>query len=286
MDALATTTVGKRLGRSLLLVTALVMVAFLTVFTLNRAGLHLKDLKTFVDIGAEANLPTWWNASLLFTVFLAAVVAAFLPPGQGESGSRYRSRRGAWLVVAAAGAYLSLDETAMLHERLAAPVRSSGIDLPTYAWLLPGVVIAAVGCLVLFRASRRLPVWTARRLGLALACYLSGAVGMEAVNGLFSDRWLDLPLVFAAGTTVEESLEMVACVLAITAIVDHLVERLGLERRAPAERPPWVADDVARRRAAAAAAAYDEGYDEAYDEGDAARLADHDVRPPRRAAQG
>lgn len=246
MDAMATTRVGKRLARALLLLTGLVMTVFVIVFTLNRAtSLPLKDLKTFVDIGGEANLPTWWNASLLFTVFLAALVAAFLPATAAEGRSRHRARRGAWLVVAAAGAYLSLDETTALHERLARPVVSSGLDLPTYAWLLPGVVLAAVGCLLLFRASRRLPPPIARRLGLALACYLGGAVGMEFVNGLLSDRWLDLPLVFAAGTTLEETLEMVACVLAITAIVDHLIAALSLEHAPLAERRPWTAADDA-----------------------------------------
>ncbi len=227
MDFLATTKAGRSLGVALLGVTAAIMAAFVVVFGLNRTtSMHLGDLKTFVDIGGEANLPTWWNASLLFTVFVVAVAAAFLPWLSAESGPRDAGVRGAWLVIAAAGAYLSLDETAGLHERLATPVRSSGLDLPTYAWLVPGAVIAALGCLILFKAARRLPVPVVRRLAVALACYLTGAIGMEGVNGLFSTRGLDMELVFAAGTTLEETLEMVACVLAITAIVDHLVGRL------------------------------------------------------------
>jgi xanthine/uracil permease len=242
MHALGTTKAARKLAVALLLVTGLIMVAFLVVFTLNRAtSLHLKDLKTLVDIGGEANLPTWWNASLLFTVCVTALIAAFLPPTAAESRAGHRARRGAWLVVAAAGAYLSLDETAGLHERLAKPVRSSGIDLPTYAWLLPGVALAAVGCLVLVKAARRLPPRIARRLGVALGCYFAGAIGMEAVNGLFSDRWLDLPLLFAAGTTLEESLEMVACILAITALVDHLLDHVSFGPRP--DRRPWVAGE-------------------------------------------
>lgn len=233
MDIVATTRVGKSLSVALLGVTAAVMSAFVIVFGLNRTtSMDLADLKTFVDIGGEANLPTWWNASLLFTMFLVAVVAAFVPALTRETSPRDAATRGAWLVVAAAGAYLSLDETAGLHERLATPVRSSGLHLPTYAWLVPGAVIAAVGCLILVRAARLLPAPVVRRLGVALACYLAGAIGMEAVNGLFSDRLLDWELVFAAGTTLEESLEMIACILAITAIVDHLVVRLFGPREA------------------------------------------------------
>ena len=37
---------------------------------------------------------------------------------------------------------------------------------------------------------------------------------------------------------------MVACVLAITAIVDHLVGALDLDRAPTPERRPWASDDA------------------------------------------
>lgn len=226
MDVLATTTPARRLGLALNLTTALVMTAFATVYALNRfTDLDLRKIKGAVDIGGENNIPTWWNGLLLLAVAVAAATAAFARTAASGGRPPRRAETWSWLVIAGAAAYLTLDELAQLHERLNEPVRSTGIDLPTYAWLLPGVVIAATGALVLIRAARTLPPRVARRLGIALACYLAGAIGMEAINGLFSGRWLDLELVFAAGTTLEETLEMAACILALTAIVDHLAAR-------------------------------------------------------------
>lgn len=242
MAAFATTRAGRAVGRLLTRITALVLAAFLLVFTLNKFGPELSGLKQVVDIGGENNLPTWWNGLLL----LAVAVAAFRASAQRGPGGRPLPlpQRRAWLVIAAAAGYLCLDEIVQLHERLNGPVRATGLDLPTYAWLVPGVVIALTGCVVLARAARRLPVFTRRRLGVALACYFLGAIVMEGVNGLFSGRWLDIELVFAAGTTVEEALEMSACILALTAIVDHLAGSgrrpvpVSLPAPRPAPRPP------------------------------------------------
>lgn len=246
MKAIACTRAGRALGLVLILTTALVIAAFVVVFALNRVGgADLAGVKTVVDIGGENNVPTWWNGALLFGVAAAAAIVAFAAtPTRGERSTALTEQR-AWLVIAAAAGYLTLDELAQLHERLNEPVRAAGLDLPTYAWLLPGVVIAAAGALVLARAARLLPPFTARRLGLALAVYLAGAIGMEAVNGLFSGRWLDLELIFAVGTTLEESLEMLACILALTAIVDHLA--------APRPAAPATVLPPPRRPAATAA---------------------------------
>lgn len=238
MAALATTRAGRILGRLLVRITAAVMAAFLVVFAVNKFGPDLSGPKRVVDIGGENNLPTWWNGLLLLAVAVAAFRAS---TARGPAGRPLPlPQRRAWLVIAAAAGYLCLDEIAQLHERLNEPVRATGLQLPTYAWLAPGVVIALAGCLVLARAARRLPVFTRRRLGVALACYFLGAIVMEGVNGLFSGRWLDIELVFAAGTTVEESLEMLACILALTAIVDHLVSpvRRPGPARLPASRAP------------------------------------------------
>ncbi|MGQ0624080.1 MAG: hypothetical protein ACT4PP_05405 [Sporichthyaceae bacterium] len=215
MGALASTAIGRRLCAALIIATAVVLSAFLTVYSLNRLGVDLAGIKGAVDIGGENNIPTWWNGLLLLSVAVTAIAAA--------RRAAEPAQRHAWWVIAAAGGYLTLDELAQLHERLNEPVRSTGISLPTYAWLLPGVVLAGAGAVILVRAGRHLPVFTARRLGLALGVFACGALGMEALNGLVSGRWLDLELLFAAGTTIEESLEMLACVLAVTAIVDHLV---------------------------------------------------------------
>ena len=101
-------------------------------------------------------------------------------------------------MVAAAAAYLSVDEAAALHERLANVV-PSGIDVTTYAWSLPGSLLAVAG--------------------------------------------VDSKL-YTVGTLVEESVEMGACVYAVTVIIDNLHVRrtragvMIVESAAPPPAPP------------------------------------------------
>ena len=126
-------------------------------------------------------------------------------------------------------AYLSLDEGAALHERFAGPVKSAGVDvLPTTAWVIPGAVLALLGAVLLVVVGRRLRAPTSGRLAVALAMYGLGAVGVEAFSGWIRSTSQDSPWFSVGRITLEEGLEMSACVYAVAAIVDSLrFERLA-----------------------------------------------------------
>lgn len=208
----------RALAIGLCAVTIVVFAAFVVVFAIHRVT-PIDEAKQFVDIGAEANLPSWWNTSLLVIVSVLAAVAAIRPYEAGETATAT-----AWGVVATATAYLGLDEAASLHERLAGPVENTGLDLPTYAWLVPGVLLAAAGCSVLALAARRLPRTVARGLGIALATYGLGAIGFEALTGLVASEPGDDSLnpAFTIGITIEEGLEMTGCIIAAVVIAAEI----------------------------------------------------------------
>lgn len=210
--------------RGLWAVTASVMLLFMIVFAAGRVT-PLPTVKALVDIGGEANVPTWWNACLLLTAGIAAIVARW-------DEKRPEVRR-AWSLVAAAAVYFSIDEATGLHELLGRPLGALDVDIATYNWVLPGLVLALAGTAVLVHVGRRLPAAVRRRLATALGCYLAGAIGVEAFNGWVGPGGP----VFTIGMIVEESLEMGACILAIVAIVDHLVDRMATDRRAPDPAP-------------------------------------------------
>ena len=77
-----------------------------------------------------------------------------------------------------------------------------------------------------------------RLLLVALTVHAAGAIGVEAVNRLLRElRWL----YYVTGTTVEEALEMAACILAIGAFVNHLTTVPdGMTRHSLRGR--WVSD--------------------------------------------
>lgn len=143
-----------------------------------------------------------------------ALVAAALDRRRGSKRSTV-----AWILVATAGTYLSIDEAAGLHERLGRLTNSGGIDPPTYAWVIPGSLFAAVGAAALVVAGRALPSPTGPRLGVALLTYGIGAVGLEAVGGWVRDHG-GLDWLFTMVITAEESFEMGAAAYAVITIVD------------------------------------------------------------------
>ena len=208
---------------TLLAVTTAIVLVFGTVLLVHQYVTPIPRLKSVFNMNGEANVPTWWNSALLGTIGFAALVA--------RAFESERLARRAWLVVAAAGMVLSLDEIASLHERLGEPVREIGIEVPTFAWLVPGVVIAAALFVVLVALGRGLPPRTRRWLFLALVCYLGGAVGVEAING--TQRGADRLISYWIGTTVEETVEMVACIIAIGAIAQVIADQWALRVAQP-----------------------------------------------------
>jgi hypothetical protein len=83
-------------------------------------------------------------------------------------------------------------------------------------------ILALAGLLAVIWAWRKLPSQLlAWQLGLSAAVYVAGAVVVDAFNNLISRQTYGL--IFAAGTLAEELLEMSACVVAVTAILDYAV---------------------------------------------------------------
>jgi hypothetical protein len=195
-------------------VTAGVIAAFAFVLWFHEYVASITRIRAFLNANGEANFPAWWNATLLLLVAFCALAARLQEPD--------KARRRAWLLVAVAGLSMSMDEITSVHERLNGVVLSTGITPRTFAWLIPGVFIAAAGFLLLVRVGRTLPRPARGSLLLALTCYASGAIGVEALNGLLREA---RHLFYCIGTAVEESLEMASCIMAIGAIINQITTR-------------------------------------------------------------
>lgn len=200
--------------------TAVVVGLFVAAY-LVEPWLTADDLRRWVNLDGEANLPTWWSTCLLaFGAAGAGAVAGL----QGDVALRR-----AWAVVALAVGYLGLDEATHLHERLEAPMADLGVSVGAYHWVVAGAGLALAGSLVLVRMGRRLPARAGRRLGAALATYGAGAIGMEAVGGLVEGSW-GKGWAFAVTVVVEEGLEMGAALAVVLVVVDELLDRVEVRR--------------------------------------------------------
>ncbi len=189
---------------------------------LANAGLGVRSIETsglrrFFDLGAEANLPTFFAALLLLLVAALLVVVAL-----GETQRQGRDRRH-WWGLAIGLLFLSFDEAAMIHDGLVGPVltqwfgRGDGVlYFNWYKLYLPAAVLLA---LVYVPFLQRLPRRTALRFLVAAGVFVGGAVGFEMLEAyLTSHQLTGINLV----RLFEESAEMLGAVLAVRALLLHL----------------------------------------------------------------
>lgn len=189
------------------------------------------DALTWFDVNSERNVPTAWSVALL----LGCAAVALSLTRRGREG------RSGWLLVAAVAGALALDEALSVHERwddVGAAVVGEALH---FAWVVPGVALAAVVGLGVLAALRRQPAEVRRRLAAAGAVYLGGAVVLESVSGLVLRAYGDREL-YVAVTAAEEGLEMAGAALLLSALLAVRARRADTEGR---HRPPSaVARDV------------------------------------------
>ncbi|MBY5161230.1 hypothetical protein [Salsipaludibacter albus] len=180
------------------------------------------DVLRMIDVHREESLPTFVNTVLLIGLSFAVVLVLGLgrDPDDTPPGGRV-----GWSVVGLAALAMAADEALVLHERLLLPIgtlaASAGIETGSYRWILPGVVVAAIGVAVFVRWSVALPSGIRREFLLAMAIFATGALGVEAVSG-----WIDnsrgIGRLYHLVTGLEELLEMSGVLVAIHATTGML----------------------------------------------------------------
>lgn len=132
-----------------------------------------------------------------------------------------------WGVVGVGFTVLAADEMLIIHERFGRGTEAVLGDMaPSFAWLVPGVIVVVLLAIVLVPKLRRLPRRTWRGLLLAAVVFLVGALGLEALGSLLFEME-GAPDHLAGGLAlVEEALEVAGTVIALWAITNHLQEQL------------------------------------------------------------
>jgi hypothetical protein len=160
------------------------------------------------DVSSERNVPTAWSALLL----LSCSVTAALLSLRGGAG---------WVLVAVTCAFLALDESFELHERLGGLGGSVAGDRLHFAWVVPGAALVCVVGLALLRRLRAQPLEVRRRLVVAGAVYLTGALVLETVSGQVL-RAYGGGKAYTLVTSAEEGLEMAGASLLLAALLLQL----------------------------------------------------------------
>jgi len=166
-------------------------------------------LCAFLSLSDEHNLPTWYASSLLLGCAIAAGAIARAPTAWKKH----------WWGVAIGFGYVSLDETAVLHEHLGGHIDTRGILY--FDWVIWAAIALVVLAVLFYPWLRGLPPRLRRRLIAAAVIYVGGAVVMELPLGYWTDRYGDDTLGYALIDWVEETLELIGASLALAALVDH-----------------------------------------------------------------
>ena len=187
---------------------------------------RLFGLAPILSVNGERNVGTWFSSFLLL---LCAVLLATVAANERRQRDRDALH---WAFLAAVFVFLSIDETAMIHETVARVVRRSwgGSGLLYSTWIVAWGGFALAVALAYLRFLGRLPRRTAVGFVLAGALYVGAAAGIEAFQGrgLEAARLAHVvgpgeltPTLEILGC-VEELLEMLALVLFADTLLRHL----------------------------------------------------------------
>lgn len=211
-------------SRSRVAVALTVFVVVLSVLSVSGHALqyfygteHFTEYVRLFNISGEANVAAWFSS---FTLAICAALLLGIALANKKVGASYT---GHWMGLAAGFLYMSVDETAQIHEILIVPVRTalntSGIF--RYAWVIPGIAIVLVVAALYFPFLLRLPSRTRGLFLLAGALYLSGALGMELVSGYVAEYMGDQVIVRGLVATLEEILEHAGVIVFIYALMSY-----------------------------------------------------------------
>jgi hypothetical protein len=161
------------------------------------------------DASREGSVGTYFSALLLLW---CAVLAAAVALTQGARPERYRTR---WVLLAAALAFLSLDEAAALHESTIRPLQrilDAGGPL-RYNWILPGSVAIALMIAAFRPPIAAMPRSLARMAGIGVVLFVVGALGFEVYEGWIADSAGERAPGLIPLYVIEEALEMAGAIL-------------------------------------------------------------------------
>jgi hypothetical protein len=176
-------------------------------------------LSSLLDLNGEANVPAWYSGCLLFADAVAAAIV----------GVRLGGRRGVrWLAIAAWMTAMSLDEIAAIHERLTVPAHYLGPLGPIHnvTWVFAGMLVTGAVVGLFLRSVLAMPAPIRRGVLLAGAIYVGGALGMEALGGVWALQFGEANMVHAVIDALEEGGELVGATMFLNTALLYL-EMLG-----------------------------------------------------------
>lgn len=183
---------------------------------------HVLGFARLFRLRPESTVPTWYSSFLLLA---CAFVLSLIHLAKRRARDPFRHH---WLLLAILFLFLSVDETAQIHETigdLAAKKASGLLGGFAPAWTAVYGPLVALFAVFYFRFLRHLPRRTAILFVLSGFLYVGGALGVESLSGYVATRVLDPDsFAYALFNATEEMSEMFCAVLFNYALLSYLSE--------------------------------------------------------------
>jgi len=165
----------------------------------------------------ENNIPTLYSSiALLFSAALLFSIAI----NNKKSGDSYLY----WLWLAVIFIFLSIDETASIHERFKDPTREllNAKGLFYFAWVIPYGLAVTLFLIFYIRFLIILPRITMILFVVSGFIYVLGAIGLEMVSGMYAELHGTNTSIYETIATFEELFEMLGVIVFIYALLSHI----------------------------------------------------------------
>jgi hypothetical protein len=186
---------------------------------------YVDTIAHWLDVNAEASIPTWYAAVALFAVSVMLGVIAAAARRQGRPFSLQ------WALLAIGFGLLSLEGIIGVHSQVTKVLRRLA-DATDGPWLLIGLggigIVALIVAAALFgrwfvALPRRWRTWFA----IGGLVYLAGVLGSDAIGDYIASTFGDTSLMYILVLTIEEALEMTGVLIFIVLLLQYIARFVG-----------------------------------------------------------
>jgi len=169
-------------------------------------------------VNTEGNIATHFNTLILVIVSALFLLIALLKNVVKDK------HRISWFILSLFVLYLSIDEQAVLHEKLN-KVFSGWTSLNgwfEYKWVIPGIIGVAVFAVLFIPFFLHLDFKFKALFIISAGMYFSGALGSEMFSGHYASIYGTKNITYSLMTTIEEMLEFNGVNLLIYSLLHYL----------------------------------------------------------------
>jgi hypothetical protein len=189
----------------------------ISTFVFGRGNIY--GLIPLFSLDREANIPTIFS-----TLLLASSSFLFYYLGrQVQSDDIKASKKFKFMSFLLA--FVALDEISSIHELLTEPLKALGDfdGIFFHSWVIVFIPLLLIIFIYLFRFILSQPKEFRNGLILAACIYVSGALGMEMIEGFFSSTHGRMTLLTAILSNIEEGLEIFGTIVLINTLVKFAI---------------------------------------------------------------